>query len=292
MANLKEIRTRIGSVNSTKQITSAMKMVAAAKLKRATDAIVQMRPYAEKLQGILGNLAGSTDLTEGLYSAQREVKHVLLIAVTSNRGLCGAFNNNILKATKLRLENLEKEGKQVHVFSIGKKAHDFFRKSGHNADAFLTAEASEVYRDLNFANVAELAQSVMDVYADEKVDQVEIIYNQFKNAAVQIVQNEQMLPVLPPETNENADSSDYIFEPNQEEIVENLIPKVLKIQVYKAVLDSYASENGARMTAMHQATDNASSLLHDLKLQYNKERQAAITTEILEIVGGAEALNG
>ena len=292
MANLKEIRTRITSVNSTKQITSAMKMVAAAKLKRATDAITQMRPYAEKLQGILSNLSAGADLSEGVYTAEREVKKVVVVSITSNRGLCGAFNNNILKATNLRVNELKEAGKEVIVFSIGKKAFDFFKKTEFKPTSFLTIEGSEVYKNLNFNTSSDLAKELMDGYASQQFDQVEIIYNSFKNAAVQEIKQEQMLPVLAPENTEDTASTDYIFEPNKEEIVENLIPKALKVQLYKALLDSFASEHGARMTAMHQATDNATSLLHDLKLQYNKERQAAITTEILEIVGGAEALKG
>jgi len=292
MANLKEIRTRITSVNSTKQITSAMKMVAAAKLKRATDAITQMRPYAEKLQGILSNLSAGADLSEGVYTAEREVKKVVVVSITSNRGLCGAFNNNILKATNLRVNELKEAGKEVVVFSIGKKAFDFFKKTEFKPTSFLTIEGSEVYKNLNFNTSSDLAKELMDGYASQQFDQVEIIYNSFKNAAVQEIKQEQMLPVLAPENTEDTASTDYIFEPNKEEIVENLIPKALKVQLYKALLDSFASEHGARMTAMHQATDNATSLLHDLKLQYNKERQAAITTEILEIVGGAEALKG
>lgn len=269
-----------------------MKMVAAAKLKRATDAITQMRPYAEKLQGILSNLSAGADLSEGVYTAEREVKKVVVVSITSNRGLCGAFNNNILKATNLRVNELKEAGKEVVVFSIGKKAFDFFKKTEFKPTSFLTIEGSEVYKNLNFNTSSDLAKELMDGYASQQFDQVEIIYNSFKNAAVQEIKQEQMLPVLAPENTEDTASTDYIFEPNKEEIVENLIPKALKVQLYKALLDSFASEHGARMTAMHQATDNATSLLHDLKLQYNKERQAAITTEILEIVGGAEALKG
>lgn len=289
MANLKEIRNRITSVNSTMQITSAMKMVSAAKLKRATDAIVQMRPYAEKLQEILSNLSSSLDSADGQYSEEREVENVLLVAITSNRGLCGAFNNNVVK----RVNALTKEyqGKNITILPVGKKAADAFKRSEHLAGEEYPKDLHELYDDLSFSNVSTVPQFIMDHFASKKVDKVVIVYNAFKNAASQDLKSEQFLPVVAPETDGNANNNDYIFEPNKEEIVEELIPKSLKTQFYKAMLDSHASEHGARMTAMHKATDNASELVKDLKLTYNKARQAAITGEILEIVGGAEALN-
>ena len=293
MANLKEIRNRIVSVNSTRQITQAMKMVSAAKFKRAQDRIVQMRPYAQKLQEILSNLSASLDASEGIYSAVREEKNILVISITSNRGLCGAFNNNVIK-TVFRMAN-ESKNANVAVLSIGKKSADFFRHTDFNIKGSdLPKHLNELYDKLSFDEVAKVAQNVMEHYADKSLDKVYIVYNKFKNAAVQELTVEQYLPIVPPaETTAGVKnkSIDYIFEPNKERIVEEIIPKVLKLQLYKAILDSVASEHGARMTAMHKATDNATELLKDLKLTYNKARQAAITNEILEIVGGAEALN-
>ncbi len=292
MANLKEIRSRITSVNSTRQITSAMKMVSAAKLKKAQDAIIQMRPYAEKLREILGNLSGSLDASEGIYSAPREEKNVLIVAITSNRGLCGAFNNNVIKRVNYLLA--AHHSSRTSVISVGKKASEFFRapEFSPNADTNLPVQKNELFDQLNFTNVAPLAELVMQAYTEGKVDKVILVYNKFKNTAVQEVVAEQFLPVVPTETTgEKSTQIDYIFEPSKKEIVEDLIPKSLKIQFYKALLDSFASEHGARMTAMHKATDNASDLLRDLRITYNKARQTAITNEILEIVGGAEALN-
>ena len=290
MANLKEIRTRITSVNSTMQITSAMKMVSASKLKRAQDAITDMRPYAEKLQEILGNLCESLETSEGMYSAQRDVDNVLLVAITSNRGLCGGFNGNIIKECQ-RLIKEEYADNNVHILTIGKKANDLLKsKSIETNQGDLPSDLEKVWESVNFETVAPIAQTLMDAFVAKSYDKVILVYNKFKNAAVQEVTPEQLLPVLPPEATENNAASDYIFEPNKEEIVADLIPKSLKVQLYKSILDSHASEHGARMTAMHKATDNAGELKKDLTLHYNKARQAAITGEILEIVGGAEAL--
>ena len=291
MANLKEVRNRIVSVSSTQQITSAMKMVSAAKLRRAQDAVTQMRPYANKLREILENLSASLDGGEGVYSKQREVKNVLLIVITSNRGLCGGFNANVIKATNLLIKNKYASSK-VSIMPIGKKASDFYKKSGATIIGLENDKnLNELFDDLTFANAAPAAERAMKLFADEHFDKVELIYNQFKNAAVQITTIEQFLPVVPPAASKTTKSKDYIFEPNKEFIVADLVPRSLKTQLFKALLDSHASEHGARMTSMHKATDNAGALIKELKLAYNKARQAAITNEILEIVGGAEALN-
>ena len=292
MANLKEIRNRITSVSSTMQITSAMKMVSAAKLKRAQDAVAKMMPYSNKLQEILSGLSSSLDASENIYSSDREVQNVVLVPVTSNRGLCGGFNNYIIKET-LRLANEEYKGKNVSIVSIGKKATDAFKKSPMFAkDDFLPTELDEIWNDLTYSNASPIAEKLMAAYADKKIDKVVIVYNHSKNVATQIVKTSQLLPVVHVEADEKAPELDYIFEPSKEEIVEELLPKTLKTQLYSIMLESYAGEHGARMTAMHKATDNASELNRNLKLEYNKARQAAITNEILEIVGGAEALNG
>lgn len=292
MANLKEIKNRITSIASTMQITSAMKMVSAAKLKRAQDAITQMRPYAEKLQEILGNLSATLDLSENAYSEQREVKNAYIIAVTSNRGLCGGFNNNIIKKVN-GLVGGEYANYNTKVIAVGKKVNDAFKRSELNYRPEGIGEAEDMFNDLTFERSSDLAQFLMDEFAAGKVDRVVVVYNKFKNAAVQQVMVEQMLPIIPTVQEEgSASTGDYIFEPSKSEIVEELIPKSLKIQLFKALLDSNASEHGARMTAMHKATDNASELKRNLTLEYNKARQAAITNEILEIVGGAEALKG
>lgn len=292
MANLKEIRGRIVSVNSTKQITSAMKMVSAAKLKRAQDAIVQMRPYAEKLQEILGNLSGSLDVSDNKYGAPREVKNVLIVAITSNRGLCGGFNNNIIKRVNALIG--EHSGNNIAVLSIGKKASEYFKHTTYNIKASdFPKHLNEVYDDLSFTNVSKISENLMSHYTDKSIDKIVLVYNKFKNAAVQEIVAEQFLPILPnEEAGATTSNIDYFFEPSKQEIVEDLIPKSLKVQFYKSLLDSFASEHGARMTAMHKATDNATDLIRDLKITYNKARQAAITNEILEIVAGAEALNG
>lgn len=284
MANLKEIRNRITSVSSTMQITSAMKMVSAAKLKKAQDAITAMRPYAEKLTELLQNLSATLEGDSGgSFADQREIKKVLVVAITSNRGLCGAFNTNVIKQSIVTANSYA--GQQVDIFAIGKKGNDVLGKTYK-----VIENKSNVYDDLTFDNVAAIAQILMDKFEAGEYDKIELVYNQFKNAATQIVQREQFLP-LAPITGGEVVSSDYIFEPSKEEIVLTLIPKSLKTQLYKAIRDSFASEHGARMTAMHKATDNATDLRNQLKLTYNKARQAAITGEILEIVGGAEALN-
>jgi len=285
MANLKEIRNRISSVSSTMQITSAMKMVSAAKLKKAQDAITAMRPYADKLTELLQSLSATLDADSGsAYSEARELKKVLLVPITSNRGLAGAFNSNIIKEVN-KLTSGTYANKDVSYLAIGKKANDAFKKTNR-----VIANKSEIYDDLTFDNVAEIAELLMEKFVTGEFDKIEIVYNKFKNAATQIVMTEQFLPIVPMEGEVNA-NSDYIFEPSKLEIVEELIPKSLKTQLYKGIRDSFASEHGARMTAMHKATDNATELRDQLKLTYNKARQAAITNEILEIVGGAEALN-
>jgi F-type H+-transporting ATPase subunit gamma len=292
MGSLKEIKNRITSISSTMQITSAMKMVSAAKLKRAQDAITQMRPYAEKLQEILGNLSSTLDLSENAYSEQRTVKNAYIIAITSNRGLCGGFNNNIIKRVNALLNDSEYTNYNTKVIAVGKKVNDAFKRSEANYRPEGIGGAEEMFNDLTFERSSELAQFLMNEFEAGKVDKVVLIYNKFKNAAVQEVMTEQFLPIVANESEEEASAGDYIFEPSKAEIVEDLIPKSLKIQLFKALLDSNASEHGARMTAMHKATDNASELKRTLTLEYNKARQAAITNEILEIVGGAEALNG
>ena len=272
-------------MSSTMQITSAMKMVSAAKLKKAQDAITAMRPYANKLTELIQGLSTNLE-SDGIsaYAEQREIKRVLIVAITSNRGLCGAFNSNIIKETISMIDN-EYNGKEVDLITIGKKANDILKKK-HS----IIANHSEIYDDLSFQNVASIANDLMDMYATQQYDQIVLLYNRFKNAATQIVTKEQYLPIVGAEEQTEV-AADYIFEPSSDEIVMQLIPKSLKTQLYKAVRDSFASEHGARMTAMHKATDNASELKDELTLNYNKARQAAITNEILEIVGGAEALN-
>src|ERR1051325_5999011 len=291
MANLKEVRNRIVSVSSTQQITSAMKMVSAAKLKRAQDAIVQMRPYANKLRDILENLSSGLDSSEGTYSKQREVKNVLLVVITSNRGLCGAFNANVIKRANQLLKT-EYSDKQVSVLCIGKKANDFFKKTHYKIiGSDMPRKLNELFYKLTFDNVAPVAEKVMEAFAKGQFDKIDMVYNQFKNAAVQNTVVEAFLPVIPKKDESKKKAvNDYIFEPDRGQIVQDLIPRSLKTQFYKALLDSHAAEHGARMTAMHKATDNAKELIRELKLNYNKARQAAITGEILEIVGGAEAL--
>lgn len=290
MANLKEIRNRITSVNSTRQITAAMKMVSAAKLKRAQDAVIQMRPYAKKLKGILTNLSVTLEAGDGGdYGVEREVKDLLFVAITSNRGLCGGFNNNVIKRINILIN--EHPGANIKVLALGKKAFDGFKKTGMITTTGFAAEPFKIWDDLTFANASEIAQSIMEQFKAGDYDKVVLVYNSFKNAGVQVLQTEQFLPILPPETAETSSTSiDYLFEPSKQEIVEQLIPQSLKTQFFKALLDSRAAEHGARMTAMHKATDNATDLVKELKLTYNKARQAAITGEILEIVGGAEAL--
>ena len=289
MPNLKDIRNRITSVGSTMQITSAMKLVSAAKLKRATDSIVQLRPYADKLRELLQNVSSTLEAeVGGALTEEREVNKVLLVVINSNRGLCGGYNSSIIKKVNALLAS-ELVGKHVEILAIGKKANDTFSKT-----QTIYKNASSIWDNLNFADVAEIADDLVEKFTAGDFDQIRIIYNQFQNAAVQIVQDEQFLPVVLEKTEEEANNSaelDYIFNPSKEEILRDLIPQTLKTQLFKAVLDANASEHGARMTAMHKATDNASELQKGLKIQYNKARQAAITNEILEIVGGAEALN-
>jgi F-type H+-transporting ATPase subunit gamma len=287
MANLKEIRNRITSIKSTMQITSAMKMVSAAKLKKAQDAISAMRPYSSKLTELLQNLSATLDNDAGgVYSTQREVSRVLVIVVTSNRGLCGGFNSSITKQVVSTVKE-KYSSVEVDLFAIGKKGGDVLSKKFN-----IVETKNDIFDALTFDNVAIIAEELMKLYAAGTYDKIEIVYNQFKNAATQIPQVEQFLPIEPIEGEDAAAvNSDYIFEPSKLEIVEALIPKSLKTQLYKAIRDSFASEHGARMTAMHKATDNAKELRDELLLTYNKARQAAITNEILEIVGGAEALN-
>ncbi|MFV5687409.1 ATP synthase F1 subunit gamma [Flavobacterium sp. ZT3R25] len=286
MANLKEIRNRITSVSSTMQITSAMKMVSAAKLKKAQDAITAMRPYAEKLTELLQNLSATLEGDAGgEFTTQREIKKVLVVAITSNRGLCGAFNTNVIKEAKSRA--VYYAGNQVDIFAIGKKGNDVLSKT-----LPVVENQSAIFDTLTFDNVAKISDMLTEKFVSGEYDKIELIYNQFKNAATQIVQTEQFLPLAPIKSDLTVSTGDYIFEPSKEEIVLTLIPKSLKTQLYKGIRDSFASEHGARMTAMHKATDNATELRNQLKLTYNKARQASITNEILEIVGGAEALNG
>ena len=290
MANLKEVRTRIQSVKSTQQITKAMKMVAASKLRKAQDAILQMRPYAHKLYGILENAASSLDgEQQSVYSIERDVKKTLVVVVTSDRGLCGAFNANAIKAALALIDEKYTEQERngnLWILPIGKKAFEYFNKRGYQ----VVDDYHGIFGELSFDKVKEAAEFAMDGFLNEAFDSVELVYNEFKNVATQILKTEQFLPIVKVESGEVEDSTDYIFEPSVEFIVEEMIPRSLKVQFYKAILESNASEHGARMTAMDQATENAGELLNDLKLVYNRSRQAAITNEILEIVGGAEAL--
>ncbi len=286
MANLKEIRNRISSIGSTMQITSAMKMVSAAKLKKAQNAIVQMRPYANKLTELLQNLSATLEPEDGgVFTQQKELRKVLIVAITSNRGLCGGFNSTITKHIKSQIEG-KYAGKEMSIMSIGKKGNDILSKT-HK----IYANRSAVYDDLTFDNVAVIAEDLMEQFLIGNFDRIELVYNKFKNAATQILTEEQLLPIVPPQIEGNI-AVDYIFEPSKNEIVKGLIPKSIKTQLYKAIRDSFAAEHGARMTSMHKATDNAKEIRSELLLQYNKARQAAITNEILEIVGGAEALKG
>ena len=294
MASLKEVRIRITSVNSTRQITSAMKMVAASKLRKAQNSILNMRPYAQKLQSIMQDLSNDLDGSdEGIYATDRGAHKVLIVTITSNRGLCGAFNANIVKSAVNLIEGKYAEQYKkgnVNVMCLGKKGADGVISAGYKPVDIIT----DIFDHLSFENSIPIAEELMQLFLDKKYDKIILIYNQFKNAAVQLLQEEPFLPVAGSDDVE-ADKKDetkanYIFEPNKEEILEALVPKAIKVQLYKALLDSFASEHGARMTAMHQATENADEMLKDLKLTYNKARQASITNEILEIVGGAEAL--
>ena len=285
MANLKEIRNRIASVSSTMQITSAMKMVSAAKLKKAQDAITSMRPYANTLTELIQNLSGSLDGdTQNLYTQVRPKQSVLIISITSNRGLCGAFNANIIKKTR-QLFDKEFKNQKVSLITIGKKGSEILNKTGKVISSY-----DSVFDNLTYNNVSNIAEIVMNHYEKKTFDQVVLVYNRFKNAATQIIEVESFLPIVAEKKSENNSNVDYIFEPSKSEIISELLPKSLKMQLFKALRDSFASEHGARMTAMHKATDNATDLRDQLKLTYNKARQASITNEILEIVGGAEAL--
>lgn len=291
MANLKEVRNRITSVSSTQQITKAMKMVSAAKLKRATNAIVQLRPYANKLRDILAQVSVSVEGSDSPYTEDRTPNKVMIIVVTSNRGLAGAFNANAIKtASNLIAQKYADQFAKgdVSILAIGKRGHDFFSRRDFN----MIGNHNELFNNLDFENVSKVTEYVMEEFKAGHVDRVEVVYNQFRNAAVQILTSEQILPLLPEEKQENATELDYIIEPSKEKIIEELIPKAIKTQLYKAVLDSHASEHGARMTAMDKATENAGDLLKQLKLSYNQARQAAITTELTEIVSGAAALSG
>ncbi|MGC9342714.1 MAG: ATP synthase F1 subunit gamma [Bacteroidales bacterium] len=296
MANLKEIRTRIASVSSTRQITSAMKMVSAAKLRKAQDAILQLRPYSEKFSEILSAMSDALrEDKENPYINGREVEKVLLVVISSNRGLCGAFNSSVIKRTTYlanKVYEKQKANDSLDLLIIGKKAEDYFKKRNYN----ILESHNDIFDELSYENVTRLAEDIMKRYVDGQYDFIELVYNQFKNAAVQILSEEQYLPIkLEKEEKEEKKFQtfdDYIFEPSKEYIVRNLIPHSLKLQLFKAILDSHASEHGARMTAMHKATDNATELIKDLKLDYNKARQASITNEILEIVSGANALEG
>ncbi|MCF6181823.1 ATP synthase F1 subunit gamma [Lutibacter sp.] len=286
MANLKEIRNRITSIGSTMQITSAMKMVSAAKLKKAQSAITKMKPYANKLTELLQGLSASLDNeTGGVYSEQRKISKVLLVVINSNRGLCGGFNANIVKEVEHLIEN-SYQNKQVDLLTIGKKGYDLLKKTHTIID-----NKSDVFDELTFGNVAVIAENIMQLFAEGNYDKIQLVYNQFKNAATQIPTIEDYLPIKPEAGSDAKPNLDFIFEPSKAEIVLELIPKSLKTQLYKAIRDSFAAEHGARMTAMHKATDNATELRDDLLLMYNKARQAAITNEILEIVSGADALN-
>ena len=296
MANLKEVRNRIKSVTSTQQITKAMKMVSAAKLKRATNAIIQLRPYANKLKELLANLSASLEDGSSPFLVEREPNKVLVIVVSSNRGLAGAFNANVIKtANNLIAEKYSDQLKagKVSIVAIGKKSQEYYQRRKYN----VIGNNNDLYLDLNFENTSKITESIMDGFLKGDYDRVELVYNQFKNAAMQILVAEQLIPVPKPEVKKEKEKDlkavqvDYILEPSQEKIVEQLIPKNIKIQLYKAVLDSNASEHGARMTAMDKATDNAGELLKALKLSYNQARQAAITTELTEIVSGAAALS-
>ena len=288
MPNLKEIKSRITSVKSTIQITSAMKMVSAAKLKKAQDAIIQLRPYSNKLTEIMSSVSSaSEDSSQNKYLEVRDVNKILLVPITSNRGLCGGFNANIIKKT-IEIEKELNSRSELTILSIGKKSSEFFKKNKYNVHS----THDDVFQDVNYEDVSKIAELILNDFANEKFDKVILVYNQFKNAATQIVMQEDFLPLNKTQSENSQEAVDYIYEPGKDEILNELIPKSLKTQLFKAILDSNASEHGARMTAMHKATDNATELKNELTLSYNKARQAAITGEILEIVGGAEALNG
>jgi len=284
MANLKEIRSRISSVSSTMQITGAMKMVSAAKLKKAQDAIIAMKPYAYKLKQLLEHLSSALG-SENVYNPRKgAVKRVLLVAITSNRGLCGAFNANVVKKV-IELTQTTYKDKKVQYYTIGKKGNDVLKKTDKILD-----NNNHIFDKLTFANAASLAEALMTRYTNGEFDQIVLVYNSFKNAATQILTEETFLPIQPVVTDKKT-TTDYLYEPSKQEIVTQLIPRSLKTQLFKALRDSVAAEHGARMTAMHKATDNAQDLKNELILTYNKARQATITGEIIEIVGGSEALS-
>jgi F-type H+-transporting ATPase subunit gamma len=293
MASLKEVKSRISSVSSTQQITKAMKMVAAAKLRKAQDHIIQMRPYSKKLSGILQNVSSGND-TEVVnpFTEERPVEKVLLVAITSDKGLCGPFNSNIFKTTNRLIEEkyaAARDSGNLTIMPIGKRAWDFYKKRSVK----LVNDYARLFGSLSFEQAREAAEHAMNGFLEEKYDRVDLVYNEFKNVATQILRTEQFLPMAPNEVQEgNNLKGNYIYEPSKAEIIEELIPKSLKLKFYTALLESNASEHGARMTAMDQATENAGDLLRELKLTYNRTRQAAITKEILEIVAGAEALSG
>jgi F-type H+-transporting ATPase subunit gamma len=289
---LKEVRNRIKSVQSTQQITKAMKMVSAAKLRRAQDAIVQMRPYARKLQELLSNIVSSTEVEGGnALAAERAVEKVLLIVITSDRGLAGAYNANIIKLAKLRIQEqyaAQYAKGNVQIWSMGKKGFEHFAKHNYIVkDTF-----KDIFLQLSFENVQQAAQAAVNSYLNKEFDKIEIVYSEFKNAATQVFVAEQFLPIPKSANVVNATKSNFIFDPNKEELIAELMPKILNTQLFKAVLDAHASEHGARMTAMDKASENANELLRNLKISYNRARQAAITTELTEIVSGAAALQG
>jgi F-type H+-transporting ATPase subunit gamma len=291
MASLKEVRNRIVSVNSTQQITKAMKMVSAAKLRRAQDAIHQMRPYAKKLAEMIATVSAQTEAgAENPFTEVREIKRALIIVVTSDRGLCGEFNANVGKATMALVQekyaDLHAAG-QVEILSLGKKGAEYLSRRGYNVNEAHT----DIFTRLNFNNVREIGDAVLTSFTEKKFDVVEVIFNYSKNVATQIIQTEQLLPLVASESSDKVSAVDYIFEPSEEQIISELIPKSIKLSIFRALLESNSSEHGARMTAMDKATDNAGELIKALKLEYNRSRQAAITKEILEIVGGAEALS-
>lgn len=289
MASLKEVKSRISSIISTQQITKAMKMVAAAKLRKSQDRIIQMRPFAQKLSEVLKNVSGTSDGGQNWYSDVRDINRVLIVVVTADRGLCGSFNTNIFKASLKLIQDKyasQRDNSGLTILPIGKKALEFFKKRNYKVEEGYW----NLLQDLTFDRVSEAATYMMDAFKAGKYDKIEIVYNEFKNVATQILRVEEFLPIMPAATKGKSTEIDYIFQPDREEIVTGIIPKSLKVQLFKAVLDSNAAENGARMTAMDKATENAGELLKELKLTYNRTRQAAITKEILEIVGGAEAL--
>ncbi|MCF8331402.1 MAG: ATP synthase F1 subunit gamma [Bacteroidales bacterium] len=296
MANLKEVRSRIASVKNTQQITSAMKMVSASKLRKAQNAIQKMRPYDEKLHNIMRHISGDVDQeqVDSVYTTEREVEKVLLVVISSNRGLCGSFNTNVIKKAESRIEEdfqSHKENSNLFIYAIGKKVFQYFNREGYQT----AGHEEEMIEKPEFEPVRELSGLLMKQFAEGEYDRIEIVYNQFKNAATQILKSEKFLPVTTDEEQEDAEQktdAEYLYEPDQETILLELLPKTLKVQLYKILLDSHAAEHGARMTAMHQATENAKELLRELQLAYNKARQAAITNELMEITSGADALKG